>query len=36
MSIYVQGPYGRWVQASFFAPAPGIAALGIGWYRALD
>lgn len=36
MSIYVKGPYGRWVQASFFAPAPGIAALGIGWYRALD
>lgn len=35
MSIYVEGPYGRWVQASFFAPAPGIAALGIGWYRAL-
>lgn len=36
MSIYVIGPYGAWVQASFFAPAPGIAALGIGWYRALD
>lgn len=36
MSIYVEGPYGRWVQASFFAPAPGIAALGIGWYRVLD
>lgn len=36
MSIYVKGPYGRWVQASFFAPAPGVAALGIGWYRALD
>lgn len=36
MSIYVKGPYGHWVQASFFAPAPGIAALGIGWYRALD
>ena len=36
LSIYVKGPYGRWVQASFFAPAPGIAALGIGWYRALD
>jgi hypothetical protein len=35
MSIYVKGPYGRWVQASFFAPAPGVAALGIGWYRAL-
>lgn len=36
MSIYVKGPYGRWVQASFLAPAPGIAALAIGWYRALD
>ena len=36
MSIYVEGPYGHWVQASFFAPAPGIAALAIGWYRALD
>src|SRR5690242_3743530 len=35
MSI-VKGPYGRWVQASFLAPAPGIAALAIGWYRALD
>ena len=36
MSIYVTGPYGTWVRASFYAPAPGIAALGIGWYRALD
>ncbi|HET7557274.1 MAG TPA: DUF998 domain-containing protein [Rhodanobacteraceae bacterium] len=36
MSLYVIGPYGAWVQAAFFAPAPGIAALGIGWYRALD
>lgn len=36
MSIYVKGRYGWWVQASFFAPAPGIVALGIGWYRALD
>lgn len=36
MSIYVAGPYGTWVRASFYAPAPGIAALGIGWYRALD
>lgn len=36
MSIYVTGPYGAWVQASFYAPVPGIAALGIGWYRALD
>ena len=30
MSIYVKGPYGRWVQANFFVPAPGIAALAIG------
>jgi hypothetical protein len=36
MSLYVTGPYGTWVRASFYAPAPGIAALGIGWYRALD
>lgn len=36
MSIYVTGPYGTRVRASFYAPAPGIAALGIGWYRALD
>ncbi|MGH8125665.1 MAG: DUF998 domain-containing protein [Rhodanobacteraceae bacterium] len=36
MSLYVAGPYGDWVQASFFAPVPGIAALGIGWYRSLD
>ena len=36
MSIYVTGPYGTRVRASFYAPAPGIAALGIGWNRALD
>lgn len=36
MSIYVTGPYGTWVRASFYAPAPGIAALGVGWYCALD
>lgn len=36
MSIYVKGPFGWWVQASFFAPAPGIVALGAGWHRALD
>lgn len=35
MSIYVLGPYGVWVQASFFAPAPGLAGLGIAWHRAL-
>ena len=36
MSLYVIGPYGTWVRASFYAPAPGVAALGVGWYRALD
>ncbi len=36
MSVYVMGPYGAFVQASFFAPAPGIALLGIGWYRTLN
>lgn len=36
MSIYVIGPYGPWVRASLYAPAPGIAALGIGWYRSLN
>lgn len=36
MSIYALGPYGVWVQAAFMAPTPGLIALGIGWYRALD
>lgn len=36
MSIYVVGPYGAWVRASLFVPAPGIAALGIGWHRSLN
>ncbi|HVX04321.1 MAG TPA: DUF998 domain-containing protein [Rhodanobacteraceae bacterium] len=36
MSLYVTGPYGTWVRASFYAPVPGIAALGVGWYLALD
>lgn len=36
MSVYVMGPHGAWVRASLYAPAPGIAALGIGWYRSLD
>lgn len=36
MSIYMLGPYGGWVRASFYAPAPGIVALGAGWHRALD
>lgn len=33
MSLYTLGPWGAWVQAAFFAPAPGLAALGCGWYR---
>ena len=36
MSLYVYGPYGDWVRASFYAPAPGIALVGIGWHRTLD
>lgn len=36
LSIYAIGPYGAWVQASFFAAGPALAALGVGWYRALD
>lgn len=35
LSFYVIGPYGKAVEASFFALAPGLAATGIGWYRAL-
>lgn len=36
MSLYVLGPYGTWTQAAFFAPAPGFAMLGFGWYRTLQ
>lgn len=36
LSLYAIGPYGSWVRAAFYAPAPGIAAIGIGWYRTLD
>lgn len=36
LSFYVLGPYGRVVEASYFALAPGLAALGVGWYHALD
>lgn len=36
LSFYAKGPYGAWVEAGFFAPVPGLLALGIGWYRALD
>jgi len=36
LSFYVLGPYGGAVEGSYFALAPGLAALGIGWYRALD
>jgi phosphotransferase system glucose/maltose/N-acetylglucosamine-specific IIC component len=35
LSMYLEGPYGAWVQASFFALAPGVVALAIGSYRAL-
>lgn len=35
MSIYVIGPWGGFVQASFFAPAPGLAAVGFAWHRTL-
>jgi hypothetical membrane protein len=35
MSIYVIGPWGSFVQASFFAPAPGLAALGFAWHHTL-
>lgn len=36
LSFYVLGPYGGTVEASYFVLAPGLAALGIAWYRALD
>lgn len=36
LSFYVLGPYGSAVEASFFVLAAGLAALGIGWYRALS
>lgn len=36
LSFYVLGPYGRAVEASYFALACGLVALGVGWYRALD
>ena len=36
LSFYVLGPYGRVVEAGYFALAPGLVALGIGWYLALD
>lgn len=36
LSMYAIGPYGPWVRGAFYAPAPGIAAIGIGWYRTLD
>ncbi len=35
LSFYVIGPYGGMVEAAFYVLAPGLAALGIGWYRAL-
>lgn len=36
LSFYVLGRYGGLVEASYFALAPGLAALGVGWYLALD
>lgn len=36
LSFYVLGPYGGIVEASYFALAPGLAAVGVGWYLALD
>ncbi|MGH8182978.1 MAG: DUF998 domain-containing protein [Rhodanobacteraceae bacterium] len=36
LSFYVLGPYGRMVEAGYFVLAPGLVALGIGWYHALD
>jgi hypothetical membrane protein len=36
LSFYVLGPCGRAVEASYFALACGLVALGVGWYRALD
>lgn len=35
MSLYVKGPWGGFVQASFFAPAPGLAAIGFAWHHTL-
>ena len=36
LSFYVIGPYGSMVEVGYFALAPGLAALGIAWYLALD
>jgi len=36
LSFYVLGPYGGAVEAGYFVLAAGLAALGLGWYRALD
>ena len=36
LSFYVIGPYGGMVEAGYLALAPGLAALGAGWYFALD
>ncbi|TAN02599.1 MAG: DUF998 domain-containing protein [Rhodanobacteraceae bacterium] len=35
LSFYALGPFGGVVEASYFALAPGLVALGAGWYRAL-
>lgn len=36
LSFYVIGPYGGMVEAGYFALMPGLAALGTGWYLALE
>lgn len=35
LSFYVLGPFGGVVEASYYALAVGLVALGIGWYLAL-
>jgi hypothetical protein len=36
LSFYVIGPYGGMVEGGYFALAPGLVALGAGWYLALE
>jgi hypothetical membrane protein len=36
LSFYVLGRYGSIVAVGYFVLAPGLVALGLGWYRALD
>lgn len=35
LSFYVLGRYGGMVEASYYALAVGLVAVGVGWYRAL-